>query len=127
MIGNKSDIEKALVFSDNKVEYLLLQLPITSEQRTKCQNSTFYRLFSEIGMKLWYSAEETKQALMKWVFGTKVIKMWGMQFEVAIIWSTAKLTKEQAILLIERGIEFWKKLGCWSIITPRELNLIYNN
>ncbi len=123
----KQDVIKMLTFREDSDVFIIFELPLTKEQRTIVQNNAFYRLFSEIGKKLGYTTEETKQALLKWVFGTKEIKMWWMQFEIAIKWSTKELTKEEAMLLIDRWNEFGKKLWCGEIITPRELSTLFDN
>ena len=123
----KKEILKALVFKEDSDEFIIFELPLTQEQRTKAQNNAFYRLFSEIGKKLWHNTEETKQALLKWVFGTKKIKMWWMEFEIAIKWSTKELNKQEAILLIERWNEFGKKIWCWEIITSIAMNTLFLN
>ncbi len=123
----KQDVIKMLTFREDSDVFIIFELPLTKEQRTIVQNNAFYRLFSEIGKKLGYTTEETKQALLKWVFWTKEIRMWWMQFEIAKQWSTKDLNKEQATLLIERWVEFWKKLWLWEIITPREVMSLFNN
>jgi len=123
---NKQDIIKMLTFREDSDVFIIFELPLTSNQRTLSQNNAFYRLFSEIGKKLGYTTEETKQALLKWVFWTKELKMWWMQYEIAIQWSTKDLNKEQATLLIERGVAFGKKLWCGEIITPRELQTLFD-
>jgi len=116
-----------LIFKKETDLFYIFDLPLTAEQRSKSQNRTFHRLFSEIGSKLWHTTEETKQAMMKGIFWTKTIKICWMWFEISNISSTKKLTKEQAILLINRMIEFWKKLGLWEIIQSAEVrDLFYN-
>jgi len=62
---NKKEIEKYLVFKNDDDVFCIFEKPFTSQTRTICQNNAFYRLFSEIGKKLGYTTEETKQALLK--------------------------------------------------------------
>ena len=123
----KQDIIKMLTFREDTDVFIIFELPLTKEQRTTSQNNAFYRIFTEISKKLGYTTEETKQALMRWVFWTKEIKMWWMQFEVSIEWSTKDLTKEQSQLLISRWNEFWKKLWCGEIITSKEIQTLFDN
>tara|TARA_R100000951_G_C2585350_1_gene163251 strand:- start:570 stop:767 length:198 start_codon:yes stop_codon:yes gene_type:complete len=61
----KQDVIKMLTFREDSDVFIIFELPLTKEQRTIVQNNAFYRLFSEIGKKLGYTTEETKQALLK--------------------------------------------------------------
>jgi len=127
MIGVKKDIEKALVFATDEEQYYFEKLPLTSEQKTRAQERTYYRCFKIIWDKLGYDKWFTKECLMKWVFWVKTIKMWWMQFEVALKWSTKELTKEEAILLIDRIVDFWRKLKLWEIVSSLERQSLFNN
>lgn len=128
MILTKGEVQNVLSFKKDTDEFCLYELPLGKTDRTRCQERTYYRCFNEISKKMWYTLEETKQAVMKWIFWIKHIKMSWIEFEIAVINSTTQLNREQATLLIQSLIEFAKKLWCGEIITPRELrDLFYNN
>jgi len=127
MQGTKKQIESALVFSNDEQEYILLELPLKWEQRTKAQNSTFHMCFWRIAKHMWTHLDEVKQNCMKALFGIRKSKLWGIEYENAIIASTTQLKKDQAILLIETLIKFWQTLWLWELVTSREKQTLFYN
>ena len=83
-----------------EVEVLIYEKE-TKEIRTKIQNNMFHWLFWEISKHLWIHREDIKQSFLKWVFGTRKVKLWRLEFENAIKPHTSELTKEEAIFFIE--------------------------
>ena len=127
MLYTKEEIEKDLVFRDKEDKFYYEEWKDTKEQRTKAQNNTFYRCFDIISKKMGVSPEEVKMNCLKALFWITTSKFWGVTYENAIKPRTSELNKEEAILLIDSLIEFWKKLGCWVIVTPRELQELFYN
>lgn len=127
MIWSKQDIEKYLVFADDTKEYYLEEIPLSKEWRTLLQNNSFYRCFDVIGKKMWLSSETVKQNCLKALFWVEKVKFWWAYYENALKPNTSKLTKEEAILLLDTLIEFGRKLWCGDIITPRELQSLYDS
>ena len=128
MILKKEDIEKMLVFMDNKDEFYFEKLPLKWKKRSLAQNNTFYKCFDTIWNKMWIPSEEVKQNCLKALFWISKSKFGWIVYENAIKPRTSDLNVQEATLLIETLIEFWKKLWCREIITSRELQtLFYNN
>lgn len=127
ILTKKQLIEQYLVFRNDTDEFLIYEEISTKEQRSKAQNRTFYKCFTEIGCKIWYSKETIKQNCLKALFWIEKTKFWGIVYENAIKPSTKLLTREEAILLIDSLIEFWKKLWLWEIIQSRERALLFEN
>ncbi len=127
MLGTSKDITNALVFSDKEQEYLLLELPLKWQQRTLAQNATFQICFTKIANKMWISKGEMKQNCLKALFWVTESKLSGITYENAIISSTTELNKEQATLLIETLIKFWKSLNMGTLVTSREMVALWFN
>lgn len=125
IIWNKDIIEKALTFAGDE-EYILLPLPLTKEKRTRSQECTYYRCFTLIWDKMWMSIGEVKMNCLKALFWVTETKFWGVTYENAIKPHTSELSKEEAILLIETLIEFWKKLKIKDMVTSREMLDLFN-
>ena len=71
--------------------------------------------------------DEVKMNCLKALFWVRISKFGGVTYENAIKPHTSELTKEEAILLIDTLIEFWKKLECWTMVTSRERASLFNN
>jgi len=127
MQWTKKDIENALVFADDKTEFILIELPMKAPERTLAQNATFYVAFDKISKHMWTKVDILKQNCMKALFWITKSKFWWVWYENANISKTSKLNIEQWTLLIETLIEFWKKLWMWIIITSREVQTLFNN
>ncbi len=125
---NKDEVEKALIFRNKEDMFLFEDWENKPEQRTKAQNSSFQRCFTEISKKLGYKKARLKDNVMKALFWIERTKLWGIEYENAVISSTTELDKEQASLLIDTLVAFGEKAWCWILITPLERqSLFYNN
>ena len=83
----------------------------TKEMLRHSQRKMFRWLFSEISKHLWEDSEDIKQNFLKWLFWTRKVKLWKLEFENAIKPTTSELTKEEAIYFINNIIKFIEKYG----------------
>ena len=81
----------------------------TKEMLRHSQRKMFRWLFSEISKHLWEDPEDIKQNFLKWLFWTRKVKLWKLEFENAIKPTTSELTKEEAIFFINSIIKFIEK------------------
>ena len=82
--------------------------------RLLTQNRMFKWLFWEISKTIWIKARDIQGFFMKWLFGVKEVELFWIKQEVALINSTTELTKEEAIYLIDKILEFIQahKINC---------------
>ena len=126
MQWNKKQIITMLEFYDEDKEFILYELPLSKINRSKAQNNAFYLAFTTISKKMWLSLEEVKMNCLKALFGTSKTKFGWVEYENALKPKSSDLSIEEATLLIETLIEFWKKLWCGEIISSREYNSLFN-
>ena len=112
-------------YAPDDMDFYIEEWKWTKTQRTKAQNATFYRCFTEIWKKMWYDKETVKQNTLKWCFWVEKVKFWWVYYENALKPRTSELNKEEARFLIDALIEFWKKLWLWNLVTPRELRDLF--
>jgi len=54
----------------------------TKEIRSISQNSTFYKLFTDIWNHLWETKDDIHDMMLAWIFWTKTVKVWVFEREV---------------------------------------------
>lgn len=95
--------------------------------RTLKQNNMFKWLFSEIGKHQWRQLYEVQMFFMKFLFWIKEMKMFWASQEIPIINSTTKLTKMQAIDLIDNLLHFIQEHDIPCKYSSLELKSLYDS
>lgn len=124
---DKEWIEQMLVFRDKEDEFWIEDWNWTKEQRTKAQNATFYKLFTDIWNHLWETKDDVHDYLLWWVFWTHPVKLWKITKEVNNEQHTSKLSKEQWIRFIDTILKFCERENIPVTITPREKQSLYES
>ncbi len=117
--------EKIIEYMKDDQEYICCKVE-SKEGRTIAQNRTYWKIFTGIGQKLWYSKEETKLNILTALFWTYEIKMFWEVHKIPHKTSTTQLSKDEAIHLIDSSLAYAKKIGAWIKIEPREITSLYN-
>ena len=99
----------------------------SKEAKTRQQEKTYYKLFTDIWNHLWEKPEDVKQMLLWWVFGTKEVKIWKITRDINIKTKTSELTKEEAIQFIDTILAFVKKYDMPITIESREFKSLIDN
>ena len=127
MLHTKQEIEKMLVFADDKDEFYFFEKADTKEKRTLAQNRTLYKILDAISKHLWNPIQEVKIYMLSWCFGTHKLKLSKTEIEVPNISNTSALTKEQWIFFIDTILAFARIKDVPIEITPREIQSLYDN
>ena len=99
----------------------------TKAGRTLSQNSTFWKIFKGIGDKLWYSKEVVRTNILTALFWTYEVQMFWSTHLIANKTSTATLTKEEWIHVIDWALAYATKIDAWIVITSREIKSLYES
>lgn len=119
------DTIKYLHTQKDDVEWVL-EKTTTKKGRTLAQNRTFKKIFTWIGNYLGYTKEEVRTKILIALFWTYELKMLWSTHLIPNKTSTADLTKEEGILVIEWSLAYAKKIGAGIEITSREISSLYN-
>ena len=130
MLHTKQDIEKMLVFADDKDEFYFFEKADTKEKRSLAQNAGFHQWIDAICKHTWDEMDDLKQRLLVKLFWNSVKKIWWEDIIVQNKTSTKNMDKEEASKYIDAVNTIWKFLWMWILIKSRDvLNLYdsYNN
>ena len=126
MRGNKEKIQSYIDKWTEEQEYIINKVE-SKAGRSLNQNSTFYKLFTDIWNHLWESKEDVHDMMLWWVFWTKEVTIWILTKDVLIEKHTSKLCKEQWIKFIDTMLAFCKKYNLPITITSREITNLYES
>lgn len=107
--------------------YFVMKCPLKWKTRSIAQNATFYLIVERLRKFLWYTKENTKECMLKAIFGVDKIKFFDKTYEVARIRETSKLDMWEFTFLIESSLEFCKSLGFKIEIISREFKNLFDN
>jgi hypothetical protein len=108
-------------------KYFLMKCPLKWKSRSIAQNATFYLIVERLWKFLAITKENTKECILKAIFGVDKIEfLWNM-YEVARIRETSKLDMWEFTHLIEASLEFCKSLGFKIEIISREFRNLFDN
>ena len=127
MLHTKQDIEKMLVFADDKDEFYFFEKADTKEKRSLAQNRTLYKILNAISKHLWNPVQEVKIYMLSWCFWTHKIKLSKTEIEVPNISQTSELTKEQWIFFIDTILAFARIKDVPIEITSRDIQNLYDS
>ena len=99
----------------------------SKEGRTLQQNKTFWKIFKGIGDKLWYSKEVVRTNILTALFWTYEVTMFWSTHLIANKSSTATLTKEEWIQVIDWALAYATKIDAWITITSAEVDSLYKS
>jgi hypothetical protein len=107
-------------------EYII-EKTTTKAGRSQAQNRTFWKIFKGIGDKLWYSKEIVRTNILTALFWTYEVQMFWSTHLIANKTSTATLTKEEGIQVIDGALAYATKIDAGITITPREITSLYES
>jgi hypothetical protein len=113
MIWKAKDIQE-YINKGKEEQIYICEKKETKAWRLLTQNRMFKWLFWEISKTLWINARDVQWFFMKALFWVKEIELFWQIQEIALINSTTELTKEEAIHLIDKILEFIQahKINC---------------
>ena len=112
---------------DDNDTYFVMKCPLKWKSRSIAQNDTFYLIVERLWNFLTITKENTKECLMKAVFGVDKIKFFDKTYEVARVRETSKLEMWEFTFLIDASLEFCKSLGFKIEIISREFKNLFDN
>ena len=126
MIWNKEEI---LNFLENKKDDIrwFIDKEKNKSSHTRQQQKTFWKIFKAIGDKLWYSKEVVRTNILTALFWTYEVTMFWSTHLIANKSSTATLTKEEWIQVIDWALAYATKIDAWIQITSREIDSLYES
>ena len=107
-------------------EYII-EKSTTKPWRSLQQNKTFWKIFKGIGDKLWYSKEVVRTNILTALFWTYEVQMFWSTHLIANKSSTATLTKEEWIQVIDWALAYATKIDAWITITSIEVQSLYDS
>ncbi len=107
-------------------EYII-EKATTKPWRSLQQNKTFWKIFKGIGDKLWYSKEVVRTNILTAIFWTYETQMFWETHLIANKTSTATLTKEEWIQVIDWALAYAKKIDAGIEITSAEVDSLYKS
>ena len=115
-----------LLTQDDDVEWIY-EKKKSKPGRSLQQNKTFWKIFKGIGGKLWYSKEVVRTNILTALFWTYEVQMFWSTHLIANKSSTATLTKEEWIQVIDWALAYATKIDAWIVITPIEVQSLYDS
>jgi hypothetical protein len=112
---------------DDNSTYLFMKCPLKWKSRSIAQNATFYLIVERLRKFLWYTKENTKECILKAIFGVDKIKFFDKTYEVARVRETSKLEMWEFTFLIKASLQFCKSLGFKIEIISREFRNLFDN
>ena len=121
--------EQILDFLEDRDEetIYIIEKSTTKAGRSLQQNKTFWKIFKAIGDKLWYSKEVVRTNILTALFWTYEVTMFWSTHLIANKSSTATLTKEEWIQVIDWALAYATKIDAWIQITSREIDSLYES
>jgi len=115
-----------LLTQDDDIEWIY-EKKKSKPWRSLAQSRTFWKIFKGIWDKLWYSKEVVRTNILTALFWTYEVTMFWSTHLIANKSSTATLTKEEWIQVIDWALAYATKIDAWIQITSREIDSLYES